>query len=197
MNALVRKLAQQAASLRRRCDRPQAKRGANREKSTDHHPPRLQPRPDEARTRPPANRSAAGVPQVNSTSPAARSAAARRSQSSCLTARSTLPARTPERGRPCPSSTDHHRRAEQRGQTKRRLLLDSTTGDTRPKTSAHWKPQAKQKPQRADAAIWRKDNWVNASPQGQLQMNANAALSRCGTIVWIGRRACSAIGLNA
>jgi hypothetical protein len=161
MDAPIPKLAQQAGSLRRRCDRPQAKRGAHHDSSTDHHPPRLQPRPDEAHSRPPANRSAAGVPQVNSSSPAARSDAARRSESSCLTARPTLPARKPERGRPCPGSTDHQCRASQCGPTKRHLLLDGTTNGTRPTTSAPGQRQAKQKPQRANAAIWRCDNWIS------------------------------------
>jgi hypothetical protein len=32
---------------------------------------------------------------------------------------------------------------------------------------------------------------------GRFSMKSNAALSRCGTIVWFERRACSAIGLNA
>jgi hypothetical protein len=145
--------------MRRRCDRPQAKRGANRDKSTDHHPPRLTVRPDEAHSRPPANRSAADLATSSLIIIAARSDAARRSESSCLTARSALPARQPERGRPRRQASHHHRRAKQRGQTKRKLLFS-------PQTHPCAKP-----------------NWKFGLPQCNFKLNSNAALSRRGAEV--------------
>ena len=154
--ALLPCLAQQTTTMRRRCDRPQAKRGANHDKPTDHHPPRLPPRPDEAYTRPPANRSAADL----ATSPliiiAARSGAARRSESSCLTGRRALPARQPQRGRTSRQLSDHHRRAKQRGQTRRKLLFC-------PQTHSCNKP-----------------NWKFGLPRCNFKLNSNAALSRAG-----------------
>jgi len=104
--------------MRRRCDRPQAKRGATQDKPSDHLPPRLQVRPDKAKA-------------------------------SCLTARWALPARQPQLGRTWLKTSHHHRRAEQRGQTKRQQLLACATYDTRPPTSAPTKLNAKPKPQRA------------------------------------------------
>ena len=121
--ALLPCLAQQITTMRRRCDRPQAKRGAHREQPSDHHPPRLPPRPDEAHSRPPANRSAADLATRQLIIIAARSGAARRSESSCLIGRRALPARQPQRGRPGRQLSDHHRRAKQRGQTRRKLLF--------------------------------------------------------------------------
>jgi hypothetical protein len=159
--------------MRRRCDRPQAKRGANHDKPTDHHPPRLPPRPDEAYTRPPANRSVADL----ATSPliiiAARSGAARRSDSSCLTARSALLARQPQRGRPGRQASHHHRRAEQCGQARRRLLF---------------RPQIHSCP---------KSNWTFGIPRFNFKLNSNAAITRAGSTVRVERRACSGVGLIA
>ena len=117
-------LAQQIASLRRCSDRPQAKRGTVCLKKSNHHPPRLQVRPDEAQSRPPANRSAADFATKLRITTAARSGAARRSSSSCLTARPTLPASKPKRGRPCRQSPHHHCRAKQCGKTKPELLFN-------------------------------------------------------------------------
>ncbi len=166
-------LAQQATSVRRGCDRPQPKRGANREKPTDHHPPRLTVRPDEAHSRPTANPSAADL----ATSPliiiAARSGAARRSESSCLTGRKALPARQPQRGRPRRQLSDHHRRAEQRGQTRRKLLFC-------PQTHSCNKP-----------------NWKFGLPRCNFNLNSNAAISRAGRKDRFERRACSGVGLIA
>ena len=120
-------LAQQVTSLRRCTDRPQAKRGTVCPKTSDHHPPRLQVRPDEARSRPPANRSAANLATKLRIITAARSGAARRSISSCLTARSALPASKPKRGRPCRQAPYHHCRAKQCGKTMPELLFNLTS----------------------------------------------------------------------
>ena len=159
-------LAQQATSLRRWSDRPQAKRGAICLKTSDHHPPRLQVRPDEAWSRPPANRSAADLATKLRIITAARSGAARRSSSSCLTARPTLPASKPKRGQPCRQAPYHHCRAKQCGKTMPELLFNLTTQ----RRSSSSRIQRCGKP------------YLKILP-GDLgfQTNSNAALSRRGT----------------
>ena len=161
-------LAKQVTSLRRRSGRPQAKRGTTRLKTSDHHPPRLQVRPDEAWSRPPANRSAADLATKLRIITAARSGAARRSSSSCLTARPTLPASKPKRGRPCRQAPYHHCRAKQCGKTMPELLfnLSSQRRFSTSRTQSCGRPYLKILP--GDLGF---------------QTNSNAVLSRAGSAV--------------
>ena len=116
--------------------------------------------------------------------------------------RRNVPPRTP-RGQPTPTSPrasarvgagqmQHHsyeRALEPQLCLEERPPANGARNDKLPTTS---KSRAAQ-PKRQSSLMQR----FRRITEGLVHLTSNAALTRCGTIVWFERRACSAIGLNA